>query len=145
MQEQLQKHKAWVVSAPACGLPPKHSVLEVLYGSPSSESQRRNPTLPSYSSSTSTLMETQRILSHHHIASMPGFEQSVSIRTHLSSGQRASPHPPPGIHEPLGVSLAPPPCSTCGLGLTDNPTAASYNYDILGPYPNFPSNHLYLS
>jgi hypothetical protein len=104
--ERMQrKRRARVVSAPVDGgLPPKSSVLGVLYGKPLREPQRENSTPPSSSPSSSTLIGVHRCPSHR-VVSLPGFKkQSVATSVDLPSGvQKAT----PGVHG----SSAPPPYS----------------------------------
>jgi hypothetical protein len=99
MQETTERlsrqRKTGIVSTPVYTKP---SVLEVLYGLPSSEPQRGEVMLSSSSSSTLVAPEVPR---HPGIVNIPGFERSVPISIHLPPGlPNAPPHSLSGIHGP---------------------------------------------
>ncbi|KIM91845.1 hypothetical protein PILCRDRAFT_27 [Piloderma croceum F 1598] len=107
-------------------LPPRSSVLDILYRFPSNEFQGGDSMLSS-SSSASNMAETQRPPSHRRVVGIPEFEQSAPSSQDVLN--------PPGIPD----QASPPPYSAYDAGLPDNQATPRNTYDILGPYSN-PSN-----
>lgn len=139
-EKQRRKRKPRTqASAPVRGLPPQHSVIDMLYTFPCSESQRQNAILAASKSSARIPMKGQRLQSNGPIVNMPGFEPDTSLN--IPPGMQSPRlHSDPDIEDPSAVSFSP----SYDINCTDNRSIPQNNYDVLGPYPN-PSNYIYLS